>query len=162
VQRTVTHTYIGNYGHVEVVPVTVRCPANTVELGGGVLPPRFAPYPAFASARAMRRLDAVTWRAAIEIGGQRYDTKVTLTAFAYCGPGRAPKAVSRKLTVPPQGTGSTTVACPDGTALAFGGYIARPSTAAYDLEALSNTAWRVSARNFGAAAQTVIALGYCR
>ena len=89
-------------------------------------------------------------------------TVVALTSIAYCGPGPAPKLVSRTIDAVAGGTARAT--CPVGTKLAFGGAIVPTGSGPgypylQTLRAETRSTWSVGGNAGGG---NLTALAYCR
>jgi len=125
---------------------TARCPAGTVVVAGG-----FATTPGVAvMVTALERVAADLWRVTAYLGSA---TPTALTSIAYCGPGPAPKLVSR--TMENYVSGPVHATCPTGRHLVFGGAIA--GTVLQTMRAKNQSTWTVG--GFGA---PMTALAYCR
>jgi hypothetical protein len=111
--RTVSVTSSGS--------ATAKCPAGKVVLAGGFATSNKS---VFAATR-LERTAPNAWQVS---GYLRYGiTKRTaLTAIAYCGTGPAPTAISKTVSLSKDG-GRSTVACPTGKMLTFGGMVVRPA-----------------------------------
>ncbi|MGO9874304.1 MAG: hypothetical protein ACLPVY_10940 [Acidimicrobiia bacterium] len=132
---------------------TARCPAGTVVVGGGFA---ISPHTQI-TVHALERVAADRWRV---LASPFWDSHTELTAIAYCGPGPAPKLVSRALDIS-GGSGTARATCPVGTQLAFGGGIVTASGAEYaflqTLRADTRSTWSAGGRG-----EKVTALAYCR
>jgi hypothetical protein len=129
---------------------TARCPAGTVVVAGG-----FATTPDVAViVTALERVAADLWRVAAYLGT---GTSTALTAIAYCGPGPAPKLVSR--TMKNYVSGPVPATCPTGKRLVFGGAIVTPSPGSVlqTMRAKNQRTWTV-----GGIGEAMTALAYCR
>jgi hypothetical protein len=130
---------------------TARCPAGTVVVAGG-----FATTPNTAVAvTGLERVAADLWRvsAYIPLGITRH---AALTSIAYCGPGPAPKLVSR--TIKTLTDGPALAPCPVGKHLAFGGAIVKGGNPFLEtLRARTQSTWSV-----GGYGGKLTALAYCR
>ena len=140
---------------------TARCPAGTVVVAGG-----FATTPHSAVVvTGLERVAADLWRvsAYLSVG----PTHTALTSIAYCGPGPAPKLVSR--TIKTGGlTSSVRATCPLGRHLAFGGAIVT-GVGGTDLQTLrvvakTKSTWAVTGYGGQGRRRTgkLTALAYCR
>ena len=129
---------------------TARCPAGTVVVAGG-----FATTPhSVVYVTGLERVAADLWRVwAYPHGG----THAALTSIAYCGPGPAPKLVSR--TIKNYVSGPVRATCPAGRQLVFGGAIVKASYGASlgTLRAKNQSTWTV-----GGIGEDMTALAYCR
>ncbi|MGO9874061.1 MAG: hypothetical protein ACLPVY_09705, partial [Acidimicrobiia bacterium] len=139
---------------------TARCPAGTVVVAGG-----FASTPGSTLfVTDLERVASDLWRVSGYLSLLSvYDghTVVALTSIAYCGPGPAPKLVSRTLDTYSRG-GTARATCPVGTQLAFGGAIVPTGSDAdftylKTLRAETRSTWSV-----GGGGGNVTALAYCR
>jgi hypothetical protein len=148
-------------GDKAVRGATARCLAGTVVVGGG-----FAISPhTQVSVRALERVAADRWRV---LASPLWISHTELTAIAYCGPGPAPKLVSR--TIDTQGplprtmSGTARATCPVGTTLAFGGAIVTATGSQVifleTLRAETRSRWSVGGR--GGFGGRLTALAYCR
>ena len=144
--------------------VIATCPPGTVVLAGG-----FASSPSTEIfVKDLERAAADKWRVWVTLPYRASHT--TLTAIAYCGPGPAPKLVSKRVTLsggPPQTTRAT---CPVGTSLMFGGAIDKavlPDQAyLLGMKAADQRTWSVTGQTSGGlnedGAGYLTALAYCR
>jgi len=144
--------------------VTARCPAGTVVVAGG-----FASTPqSTVEVTDLERVAADLWRVSgylTLLSADDGHAVVALTSIAYCGPGPAPKLVSRTIDSSARNGGGTARAtCPIGTKLAFGGAIV-PTGSQTDftyletLRAETRSRWSVGGNVGGG---TLTALAYCR
>jgi hypothetical protein len=143
---------------------TARCPAGTVVVAGG-----FASTPGSTlGVTDLERVAADLWRVSgylTFLSTYVGHPVVALTSIAYCGPGPAPKLVSRTIdSFASNGGGTARATCPIGTKLAFGGAIV-PTGSGTDytdlktLRAETRSTWSVGG-NAGDGKLT--ALAYCR
>jgi len=136
---------------------TARCPSGTVVVAGG-----FATTPhSVVLVDALSRVAPDLWRVSARL---MLGTHTALTSIAYCGPGPAPKLVSRSIRSLLGGTARAT--CPAGTTLAFGGGIVEGSSAFDDtslqtLRAETRSRWSVGGYDGGPRGK-LTALAYCR
>jgi hypothetical protein len=133
---------------------TARCPAGTVVVAGG-----FASTPhSVVFATGLERVAADLWRVSARL---LFGTHTALTSIAYCGPGPAPKLVSRTIKTIIGGTARAT--CPVGTTLAFGGGVTKASGSNFTflrtLRADTRSTWSVGGYTGGG---KLTALAYCR
>jgi hypothetical protein len=130
---------------------TARCPEGTVVVAGG-----FATTPnTVVAVTGLERVAADLWRvsAYIPVDITRH---AALTSIAYCGPGPAPKLVSRTIRTLTDGPAFAT--CPVGKHLAFGGAIVKGSNPSLEtLRARTQRTWSV-----GGYGEKLTALAYCR
>jgi len=143
------------------------CPAGTVVVGGGY---NSAAIPMHAEyVQRLERVGLTQWRVTmINVG-----LPTTMTAYAFCSGGVAPKLASATVKVPGDGVNTTAqVSCPKGTALVGGGFVEN-GTGGLDvvpqrLTAASTTQWVVAGYgvfvylNGNSHAATLTALAYCR
>jgi hypothetical protein len=135
---------------------TATCPRGKVVVAGGFAT---SPNSVFAVTR-LARVRADRWQVS---GYLRYGiTKRTaLTAVAYCGAGPAPTAVERTVKIGSDG-GRSTVACPAGKMLTFGGMVAQPAKPRTVLVFLMRVegagTWAVADSTAG----RLTAIAYCR
>jgi len=129
---------------------TARCPAGTVVVAGG-----FATTPhSIVLVTGLERVAADLWRvSAYPLGG----THAALTSIAYCGPGPAPKLVSR--TIKNYVSGPVRAMCPAGRQLVFGGATVKSTYGANlgTLRAKTRSTWTVDGIG-----EDMTALAYCR
>jgi len=134
---------------------TARCPAGTVVVAGG-----FATSPhSYVVVTGLERVAADLWR--VSAYPVLSTTHTALTSIAYCGPGPAPKLVSR--TIKTRAYNSFVRAtCPAGRQLVFGGAIV---TGPFDpflqtLRARTQSTWAVT--GYAGQEGKLTALAYCR
>jgi hypothetical protein len=131
---------------------TARCPAGTVVVAGG-----FATTPnTFVFVTGLERVAADLWR----VSAWTWSTHTALTSIAYCGPGPAPKLVSRTIKTLTDGPARAT--CPIGKHLVFGGAIVKGFGDEFleTMRARTQSTWSVGGLSQGR--RTLIALAYCR
>jgi len=140
---------------------TARCPAGTVVVAGG-----FATTPhTSVIVTGLERVAADLWRVSAYLAVST--THTALTSIAYCGPGPAPKLVSRTIK-----TGGATsfvrATCPIGRHLVFGGAVVT-GIGGIDLQTLrvpakTKNTWAVTGYGGEGRRRTgkLTALAYCR
>ena len=154
-----TSTVVLGYPRRKFGSATARCPAGTVVVAGG-----FASTPGSTlSVTDLERVAADLWRASGYLSlTSTYDghTVVALTSIAYCGPGPAPKLVSRTIDASQSGTARAT--CPVGTKLAFGGAVLPTGFEEVGylktMRAETRSTWSVGGNGY----DNLAALAYCR
>jgi hypothetical protein len=141
---------------------TARCPAGTVVVAGG-----FATTPHSAVfVTGLERVAADLWRVSADVNPNLSATHTALTSIAYCGPGPAPKLVSKTVTsfVHGGGLGLARATCPVGTHLVFGGAIVTglgdPFLQTLRVPLNTKNTWAVTGR--GGSDGRLTALAYCR
>jgi hypothetical protein len=140
---------------------TARCPAGTVVVAGGFA---ISPHTKIRVNR-LERVAADRWRVSASVFAVSH---TALTSIAYCGPGPAPKLVSR--TIDTRGpfdrtmVGTARATCPVGTTLAFGGAIVTTTGSQViflkTLRAETRSRWSVG--GLGGIGGRLTALAYCR
>jgi hypothetical protein len=141
---------VRNRGYETYGSATARCPAGTVVVAGG-----FATTPdTVVLVTGLERVAADLWRVSAYLVNNPH---AALTSIAYCGPGPAPKLVSK--TMKNYVSGPVRATCPVGRHLVFGGAIVKGADSYLTtLRAKNQSTWTVGAID----GPELTALAYCR
>jgi hypothetical protein len=145
-------------GRRTVGTVIATCPPGTVVVAGG--------YNAGTGVRnqeALRRFERVgtrQWLVTMRVDG----LSTTVTAYAYCSSGAAPRLASSTVKLTRFGNVSARASCPKGTSLVGGGLTTSSLYGSFDVSSLTastSTQWVVKAGNAGNSG-SFTAEAYCR